>query len=80
MSLANLPRQKFFSQLDLKEAFYGVELTEESIPKSAIITPWGLFEYLRSNFGIKDGMNIYCKMIFSVLDLSIKVVFVGWRQ
>ena len=58
MSLANLSRQKFFSQLDLKEAFFGVELTENSIPKSAIITPWGLFEYLRSNFGIKDSMNV----------------------
>lgn len=69
MSLANLSRQKFFSQKeDPKEAFYGVELTEESIPKSAIITTWGLFEYLRSNFGIKDSMNVYCKMISSVLE------------
>ncbi len=62
MSLANLSRQKFFSQLDLKEAFFGVELTEESIPKSAINPPWGLIEYLRSNFGITDNMNVYCKM------------------
>ena len=43
-SLANLANQKFYSSLDLKEAFYGVELTKDSIPKSAIITPWGLYE------------------------------------
>ena len=48
-SLANLANHKFYSSLDLKEAFYGVELTKESIPKSAIIIPWGLYEYLRSN-------------------------------
>ena len=41
-SLANLANQKFYSSLDLKEAFYGVELTKDSIPKSAIITPWGI--------------------------------------
>lgn len=43
-SLANLANQKFYSSLDLKEAFYGVELTKESIPKSAIINSWGLCE------------------------------------
>ena len=67
-SLANLANQKFYSSLDLKEAFYGVELTKDSIPKSAIITPWGLYEYLRSNFGLKDAMNVYCRMISSVLN------------
>ena len=75
-SLANLANQKFYSSLDLKEAFYGVELTKESIPKSAIITPWGLYEYLRSNFGLKDAMNVYCRMISSVLNnmKSTKVI------
>ena len=67
-SMANLANQKFYSSLDLKEAFYGVELTKDSIPKSAIITPWGLYEYLRSNFGLKDAMNVYCRMISSVLN------------
>ena len=67
-SLANLANQKFYSSLDLKEAFYGVGLTKDSIPKSAIITPWGLYEYLRSNFGLKDAMNVYCRMISSVLN------------
>ena len=67
-SLASLANQKFYSSLDLKEAFYGIELTKESIPKSAIITPWGLYEYLRSNFGLKGAMNVYCRMISSVLN------------
>ena len=66
-TLTSLANQKFFSTLDLKEAFYCVELSPSSIPKSAIITPWGLYEYLRSNFGFKDSMNVYCRIIASVL-------------
>ena len=66
-TLTSLANQKFFSTLDLKEAFYSVKLSTSSIPKSAIITPWGLYEYLRSNFGLKDSMNVYCRMIASVL-------------
>ena len=52
---------------DLTDVFYSVELSPSSIPKSAIITLWGLFEYLRSNFGFKDSMNVYCRMMQSVL-------------
>lgn len=44
---------KFYSSIDVKEAFHGVELTKESLPKSAIITLWRLYEYLRSKFWIK---------------------------
>lgn len=61
-SFASLANQKFYSSLELKEAFYGDELTKGSIPKSAIIPPWGLYEYLRSNFGLKDAMNVYCRI------------------
>ena len=66
-AIANLANQAIFSTLDIREAFYGVELSPESIQKSAIITPWGLFEYLRSNFGLKDSMKYYCQMISIVL-------------
>ena len=31
--MANLANQKLYSSLDSKEAFYGVELTKDSIPK-----------------------------------------------
>ena len=65
-SMANLANQKLYSSLGLKEAFYGVELTKDSIRKSAIITPWGLFELLTSNFSLKDAMNVYCRMTSSV--------------
>ena len=44
ISLAHLSRQKYFTRLDLKKAFYGVELFEESIPKMAILTRCGLFD------------------------------------
>ena len=65
-TLVNILKQQCFSTLDLKETFYSVELSPSSIPKSAIITPWGQYEYLRSNFELKGSMNAYCRMIASV--------------
>ena len=66
-SIARLANQKFFSTLDLKEAFYAVELSPTSIDKTAIVTPCGLYSYLRSNMGLKNSMNYYCQMIKEVL-------------
>ena len=66
-TLTSLDNQKNFSTLDLKEAFYSVEHSPSSIPKTAIITPCGLYEYLRINFGLEDSVNVYCRMISSVL-------------
>lgn len=60
-------KTKKISTLDLKEAFYSVNLSPSSIPKSAIITPRVVYEYLRSNLGLKDSMDVYCRMISSVL-------------
>ena len=33
----------------------------------------GLYEYLRSNIGLKDAMNAYCSLGLSIIDL-IKLV------
>ena len=66
-SRANLANQKSFSSLDFKEAFYAVSMSPQSVPKSAVTAPWGLYEYLRTNLDLKDSMNVYCKMISSVL-------------
>ena len=65
--MANSEHQKFYSIIDLNELLYGVELTEDSLTINAIISPWWLYEYLRSNFGLKGTMNFYCRMISYVL-------------
>ena len=43
-----------FSKIDLKRAFLQIPVSEKDIPKTAVCTPFGLFEYLKMPFGLKN--------------------------
>jgi len=55
---AQLSGCRVFSTLDLKNGYLQVPLHPAAVPKTAIITPFGLFEFLRMPFGLKNaGMS-----------------------
>lgn len=64
---ANLHGMKIFSRVDLKGAFLQVPINEEDIPKTAIATPLGNFEFLRMNFGLQGASQTFQRYINSVL-------------
>lgn len=55
ISLANLSGRKVFWKLDLKRAYHQIPMNETDIPKTAIITPFGLFEYTIMVFGLLNA-------------------------
>jgi hypothetical protein len=50
---AQLTGCSFFTKIDLQKGSLQVPVAAEDIPKTAVITPFGLFEFLRMPFDLK---------------------------
>ena len=46
---------KIFTKLDLTKGYYQVPMAPGDIPKTAVITPFGLFEWVRMPFGLRNA-------------------------
>ena len=64
---AKLAGMKFFTMVDLTKAFWQVPVHRESIPKTAVITPFGTFEFLRMPFGLCNASCTFQRLIDQTL-------------
>lgn len=68
--------KRIFSRLDLIKAYHQIPLDEDSVPKSALITPFGLFEHKFMCMGLSNAAQSFQRFMDEVVrDLQFCFVY-----
>jgi len=59
---------KFLTKIDLLKSYYQIRLSEESIPISAFVTPFGQFQWKYMPFGLRNAPSTFTRLMQIVLN------------
>jgi Reverse transcriptase (RNA-dependent DNA polymerase) len=64
---ARLAGTRVFSKLDLKKGYFQVPVHPDDICKTALITPFGTFEFLRMPFGLRNAGQTFQRLMDQIM-------------
>ncbi|SGY95245.1 BQ5605_C036g11481 [Microbotryum silenes-dioicae] len=69
--LAIAARARFWSKIDMTNSFFQTKMAEEDIPKTAVATPWGLFEWVVMLMGLSNAPATHQRRVNEALSSLI---------
>ena len=65
--LANLGKAKFVTTLHIRSGYHHIALDKDTIKKSAFVTPFGKYEYLKVPFGLAQAPSYFQNLMNKIL-------------
>ena len=73
---AKLAGARIFSKIELVRGYHHIPVHPSDVPKTAVITPFGLFEFLRMPFGLRNAGQAFQRLMDKVIqELDFAFVF-----
>ena len=61
--------------MDLAKGYYQVTMNKDDIPKITIITPFGLFEFIKMPFGLRNAAQTFQRLMDNIMQ-ELDFIFV----